>query len=147
MYSSKVGSFTEIEISIFVDNSTRLFNGTLSNKQRNKQVNKLKKKTVKILFLLGAVWDDGRTRFHLYGAYHDFQRLPQSSYVFCEQKCCRKQETVKKWKIRCELISRRGYEAERAIQNLCDDLNLEIIFLLGTVVSLHLNYEPILVFF
>ena len=84
MYSSKVGCFTEIEISIFVDNSTRRFNGTLSNKQRNKQVNKLKKKTLKILFLLGAVWDNGRTKFHVYGAYHDFQRLPQSSYVFCE---------------------------------------------------------------
>ena len=80
----KVGSFTEIEISIFVDNSTRLFNGTLINKQRNKRVNKLKKKTFfKKLFLLGAVLNDGRTKFHIYGAYHDFQRLPHSSYVFC----------------------------------------------------------------
>lgn len=40
----KVGSFTKIEISIFVDNSTRLFNGTLINKQRNKQENKLRKR-------------------------------------------------------------------------------------------------------
>ena len=80
----EVVTFTQIEISIFVDNSTRLFNGTLINKQRNKQVNKLKKTTFfKTLFLLGVVREDGRTKFHIYGVYYDFQRLPRSSYVFC----------------------------------------------------------------
>ena len=70
MYSSKVGCLTEIEISIFVDNSTRRFNGTLSNKQRNKQVNKLKKKNIK-----NTVSPECHMGLHVYGAYHDFQRL------------------------------------------------------------------------
>ena len=46
----------------------------------------------------------------------------------------RREGTVKKLKIKGEIISRRWYEAKMAIQNLCGDLNLEIILLL--VVSL-----------
>ena len=39
---------------------------------------------------------------------------------------------MKKWNIKGEIVSRRWYETKRAMQNLCDDLNLEIIFLLST---------------
>ena len=41
---------------------------------------------------------------------------------------------MKKWNIKGEIVSRRWYETKikRAIQNLYDDLNLEIIFLLST---------------
>ena len=35
------------------------------------------------------------------------------------------------------------YEAKRAMQNLCGDLNLEIIFLLVCLRWLQVNYEPI----
>ena len=46
---------------------------------------------------------------------------------------------MKKWKIKCEVFSRRGCEAKRAKSKIFvrDDLNLEIIFLLSIALKVN----------